>query len=146
VPENKLFRAHNTYSSGKSKQNNNMKEVYIVSAVRTPIGSFGGSLSSLSAIDLGAIAIKAAIERAGIKAEQVQEVYMGNVVSANLGQAPAQQAALKAGITTETPCTTINKVCASGMKAIMLGAMSIQTGENDIVVAGGMESMSNIPY
>ncbi|MDX2001348.1 MAG: acetyl-CoA C-acyltransferase [Chitinophagales bacterium] len=123
-----------------------MKEVLIVSAVRTPIGSFGGSLSSLSAIDLGAIAIKAAIEKAGIKAEQVQEVFMGNVVSANLGQAPAQQAALKAGITTSTPCTTINKVCASGMKAIMVGAQSIMTGENDIVVAGGMESMSNIPY
>ena len=123
-----------------------MKEVYIVSVARTPIGAFGGSLSSLTAIDLGAIAMKAAIERAGIKADQVQEVYMGNVVSANLGQAPAQQAALKAGVATNTPCTTVNKVCASGMKAIMLAAQSIQTGENDIVLAGGMESMSNIPY
>lgn len=123
-----------------------MKEVYIVSAVRTPIGAFNGSLSGATAIDLGATVIKAAVEKGGIKPEQVQEVYMGNVISSNLGQAPAKQAALKAGITTETPTTTINKVCASGMKAVMLGAQSIMLGDNDIVVAGGMESMTNIPY
>ncbi|CAN5268578.1 acetyl-CoA C-acyltransferase [soil metagenome] len=123
-----------------------MKEVYIVSIARTPVGAFNGVLSPLSAIELGAIAIKAAVERAGIEPNQVQDVYMGNVVSANLGQAPAKQAALKAGLTTETPCTTVNKVCASGMKAIMLAAQTIMLGDNDIVVAGGMESMSNIPY
>lgn len=123
-----------------------MKEVYIVSAVRTPIGAFNGSLSGATAIDLGATVIKAAVEKGGIKPEQVQEVYMGNVISANLGQAPAKQAALKAGLTTETPTTTVNKVCASGMKAVMLAAQSIMLGDNDIVVAGGMESMSNIPY
>ncbi len=123
-----------------------MKEVYIVSIARTPIGAFNGVLSPLTAIELGAIAIQAAVERAGIQPEQVQDVYMGNVVSANLGQAPAQQALLKAGLTTETPCTTVNKVCASGMKAIMLAAQTIMIGDNDIVVAGGMESMSNIPY
>lgn len=123
-----------------------MKEVYIVSAVRTPIGAFNGSLSGATAIDLGATVIKAAVEKGGIKPEQVQEVYMGNVISSNLGQAPAKQAALKAGLTTDTPTTTINKVCASGMKAVMLGAQSIMLGDNDIVVAGGMESMTNIPY
>lgn len=122
------------------------KSVYIVSTARTPIGSFSGSLATVQAPHLGAIAIKAAIERAGIKAEQVQEVYMGNVVSANIGQAPAQQASIYAGIPTTVNCTTVNKVCASGMKAIMLGAQSIFLGDNDIVVAGGMESMSNIPY
>jgi len=123
-----------------------MKEVYIVSIARTPVGAFGGVLSPLSAIELGAITIKAAVERAGINPEQVQDVYMGNVVSANLGQAPAKQAALKAGLSNETPCTTVNKVCASGMKAIMLAAQTIMLGDNDVVVAGGMESMSNIPY
>lgn len=123
-----------------------MKEVYIVSAVRTPIGAFNGSLSSLTAIDLGSTAIKGALAKAGVKPEQVQEVFMGNVISSNLGQAPAKQAALKSGITNETPCTTINKVCASGMKAVMIGAQSIMLGDNDIVVAGGMESMTNIPY
>lgn len=123
-----------------------MKEVYILSAVRTPIGAFNGSLADLTAIDLGAAAIKGALGKAGIQPEQVQEVYMGNVISANLGQAPAKQAALKAGITTETPCTTVNKVCASGMKAVMLAAQSIMLGDNDIVVAGGMESMTNVPY
>jgi acetyl-CoA C-acetyltransferase len=122
-----------------------MKEVVIVSAVRTPIGSFGGSLSSFSATQLGGVAIKAAVEKAGIKPEQVQEVYMGNVLSANLGQAPATQAAKFAGLP-DLPATTINKVCASGTKAIMLAAQSIALGENDIVVAGGMESMSNVPY
>jgi acetyl-CoA C-acetyltransferase len=123
-----------------------MKEVYIVSVARTPIGSFGGSLASLSAIQLGKTAIKGAIERSGIIPADVQEVFMGNVLSANLGQAPAKQAALGAGIPDTVPCTTINKVCASGMKAMMLGAQSIMLGDNDIVVAGGMESMSNTPY
>jgi acetyl-CoA C-acetyltransferase len=123
-----------------------MKEAVIVSAVRTPIGSFNGSLSSLSATQLGSIAIKGAVEKAGIKPELVQEVYMGNVYSANLGQAPAKQAALFAGLSNTTPCTTVNKVCASGMKAVMLAAESIMIGDNDIVVAGGMESMSNVPY
>jgi acetyl-CoA C-acetyltransferase len=122
-----------------------MNEVYIVSAVRTPIGSFGGSLSSLSASELGAAAIKAAVERAGIQSEQVQEVFMGNVLSANLGQAPATQAAKFAGLP-DIPATTINKVCASGIKAIIIAAQSIALGENDIVIAGGMESMSNVPY
>ena len=116
-----------------------------MSAVRTPIGSFGGSLSGFSATQLGALAITAAVERAAIKPGQVQEVYMGNVLSANLGQAPATQAVKFAGLP-DIPSTTINKVCASGMKAIMLAAQSILLGENDIVVAGGMESMSNVPF
>ncbi len=123
-----------------------MKEVYIVSAVRTAIGAFGGALSSKTATQLGAEAIKAAVEKAGIKPDQVQEVYMGNVLSASLGQAPVTQAVIFAGLPNTIPGTTVNKVCASGMKAIMLGAQSIMTGENDIVVAGGMESMSNVPY
>lgn len=123
-----------------------MKDVVIVSMARTPIGSFQGGLSSYSAPRLGAIAIRAAVERAGIRPEQVQEVYMGNVLSAGLGQAPATQAALGAGLPDTTPCTTINKVCASGMKSIMLAAQSIQTGQIEIAVAGGMESMSNVPY
>src|SRR6201989_570596 len=122
-----------------------MKEVVIVSVTRTPIGSFGGSLAGLSATQLGSIVIKSAVEKAGLKPEQVQEVYMGNVLSANVGQAPATQAAIFAGLPS-LPATTINKVCASGMKAIMLAAQSIATGQNDIVVAGGMESMSNVPY
>lgn len=123
-----------------------MKDVVIVSAVRTPIGSFLGSLSSLSATDLGAIAIQAAVERAGIVPDSVGEVYMGNVLQANLGQAPARQAAIKAGLGNSVPCTTVNKVCASGMKAIMLAAQAIRSGDQDIVVAGGMESMSNVPF
>ena len=123
-----------------------MEEVYIVSAVRTPIGSFGGILSSLTAVQLGSAAIKGALEKAGVAATEVSEVFMGNVISANLGQAPARQAALGAGIGANVPCTTVNKVCASGMKAVMLGAQSIMLGINDVVVAGGMESMSNIPY
>jgi acetyl-CoA C-acetyltransferase len=122
-----------------------MKEVVIVAATRTPIGSFGGSLASLSATQLGALVIKSAIEKSGLKPDQIQEVYMGNVMSANLGQAPATQAAIFAGLP-YLPATTVNKVCASGMKAIMLAAQSIATGQNDIVVAGGMESMSNVPY
>lgn len=123
-----------------------MKEVYIISAVRTPIGSFGGSLSSLSATALGSIAVKGAVEKAGIDPKLIQELYMGNVIAAGLGQAPATQIAAGAGLGFEIPCTLVNKVCASGMKAIMLGAQSIMLGQNDIVVAGGTESMSNIPY
>jgi acetyl-CoA C-acetyltransferase len=120
--------------------------VYLASAVRTPIGSFGGMFKSLTAPQLGAAAIRGALERAGVSPDQVQEVFMGNVVSANIGQAPARQAALGADIPNSVPCTTINKVCSSGMKSIMFGAQSIMLGHNDIVVAGGMESMSNIPY
>ena len=123
-----------------------MTEVVIVSAVRTPIGSFGGVLSTLTATELGAAAIRGALSRAGIRPELVEEVYMGNVVSANVGQAPAKQAALKAGLPPTVPCTTINKVCASGTKAIMMAAQSIQLGMAEVVIAGGMESMSNVPY
>lgn len=123
-----------------------MKEVYIVSAVRTPIGSFGGVLSNIPATQLGATAIRAALERAGIQPDQVNEVYMGHVLQANAGQAPVTQASINAGIPDTVPGTTVNKVCASGMKAIMLAAQSIQLGENDVVVAGGMENMSAVPY
>ena len=123
-----------------------MKEVVIVSAVRTPIGSFGGCFSSVSATKLGAAAIKGAIEKAGIDANIVNEVYMGNVLQANLGQAPARQAAMFAGLSQETPCTTINKVCSSGMKSIMIAAQSISCGENKVVIAGGMENMSSTPH
>lgn len=123
-----------------------MKEVYIVSNARTPIGSFGGQLAGFSAPQLGSVAIAGALERAGISPDMVREVLFGNVVTANVGQAPAKQAALGAKIPNSIPCTTINKVCSSGMKAIMLGAQSIMTGQGDIVVAGGMESMSNIPF
>jgi acetyl-CoA C-acetyltransferase len=123
-----------------------MKSVYIVSAVRTPIGSFGGMFAGLSAIELGSAAIKGALDKAGVDANLINEVYFGNVCSANLGQAPARQAALGAGLPYEVPCTTVNKVCASGAKSIMLAAQSLMLGQNDIVLAGGMESMSNIPY
>lgn len=123
-----------------------MKEVYIISAVRTPIGSFGGVLSGFSATQLGANAIKGALEKANLDPKEVQEVYMGNVISANLGQAPATQAMIMAGVSSHVPSTTINKVCASGTKAIMLAAQSIMLGQNDVVIAGGMESMSNIPF
>lgn len=123
-----------------------MSDVFIVSAVRTPVGSFGGVLSSFSATDLGAKAIKGALEKAGVKASQVEEVFMGNVCSANLGQAPARQAALGAGIGQNVPCTTINKVCSSGLKSVMFAAQSIMLGHGEILVAGGMESMSNVPY
>ncbi len=123
-----------------------MKEVYIVSAVRTPIGSFGGALSSVSATNLGAAAIKGAIEKASIDPSVINEVFMGNVISANLGQAPARQAALFAGVPNTVPCTTINKVCSSGMKSIMFAAQTIMLGDNDVVVAGGMENMSSVPY
>lgn len=123
-----------------------MKEVYIISAVRTPIGSFGGSLSSLTAVKLGSIAFKGALEKAGVDPKLVQEVFVGNVISSGLGQAPATQVAVGAGLGYDIPCTLINKVCASGMKAVMVGAQSIMLGQNDVVLAGGMESMSNIPY
>lgn len=122
-----------------------MKEVYILAGIRTPIGSFGGALSSVSATQLGAAAIKAAVEKAGIRADQVQEVFMGNVLSANLGQAPATRAAKYANLP-DIPATTVNKVCASGTKAVMFAAQSIALGLNDIVVAGGMENMSTVPY
>ncbi len=123
-----------------------MNEVYIISAVRTPMGSFGGSLKSLSATQLGAVAIKGALQKAGVQPAQVQDVLMGCVIQANLGQAPARQAAKFAGLPNEVNCTTVNKVCASGMKAIAQAAQSILLGDADIVVAGGMESMSNVPF
>ena len=123
-----------------------MKEVVIVSAVRTPMGSFGGVLSSVAAPQLGAAAIKGALNKVNLDPALVQEVIMGNVLQANNGQAPARQAALAAGLTQDVPCTTVNKVCASGMKAIMMAAQSIKAGDNDIVIAGGMENMSAVPY
>jgi acetyl-CoA C-acetyltransferase len=123
-----------------------MKEVYIISAVRTPMGSFGGSLQELTAPQLGAAAIKAALEKAGIAPDKVNDVLMGCVLQANLGQAPARQASMLAGLPANVNCTTVNKVCASGMKSLALAAQSILLGDADIVVAGGMESMSNVPY
>ena len=123
-----------------------MKEVVIVSAVRTPMGSFGGVLSSVAAPQLGAAAIKGALNKINLDPALVQEVIMGNVLQANNGQAPARQAALAAGLTQDVPCTTVNKVCASGMKAVMMAAQSIKAGDNDIVIAGGMENMSAVPY
>jgi acetyl-CoA C-acetyltransferase len=123
-----------------------MKEVYIVSAVRTPMGSFGGALAEVSATQLGATAIKAAVDRAGIKPADVQDVFMGAVLQANLGQAPARQAAKFAGLPDSVNCTTVNKVCASGMKSVVIGAQHIMLGDSEIVVAGGMENMSATPY
>ncbi|MDG1396541.1 MAG: acetyl-CoA C-acyltransferase [Flavobacteriales bacterium] len=123
-----------------------MKEVVIVAAVRTPMGSFGGVLSTLAAPKLGAAAIKGALNKINLKPELVQEVIMGNVLQANTGQAPARQAAIAAGLSKNTPCTTLNKVCASGMKAVIMAVQSIKAGDNDIVVAGGMENMSMVPY
>jgi len=123
-----------------------MENVVIVGAVRTPIGSFGGSLSSFSAPDLGAAAIAAVLKKTGVSPDEVQEVIMGCVLTAGIGQAPARQAALKAGLNDRTPCTTINKVCASGMKSVMLAVNQIQSGEAEVIIAGGMESMSNVPY
>lgn len=123
-----------------------MKTVYILSAVRTPIGSFGGMFLDQSATQLGSVAIKGALEKSGVNPAQVQEVYFGNVCSANVGQAPARQAAVGAGLPFSVQCTTVNKVCASGMKSVMFGAQSIMLGYSDVVVAGGMESMSNIPF
>jgi len=123
-----------------------MREVYVISAVRTPIGSFGGSLSTVESTKLGATAIKVAIEKAGISPDSIDEVFMGCVLQAGLGQAPARQAAIFAGVSNNTPCTTINKVCASGMKSVMLAAQTIMAGDNEIVVAGGMENMSMVPH
>ncbi|MBP7809765.1 MAG: acetyl-CoA C-acyltransferase [Bacteroidia bacterium] len=123
-----------------------MKEVYIVSAVRTAMGSFGGTLAGVPATKLGAAAIKGAMDRINLDPKHVTEVFMGSVLQANLGQAPARQAAKFAGLPDSVHCTTVNKVCASGMKAIMLGAQSIMLGENDVVIAGGMENMSQVPY
>ncbi len=123
-----------------------MKEVVIVSAVRTPMGSFNGIFSSTPATTLGACAIKGAIDKAGIDKAKIDEVFMGNVLQANLGQAPARQAAMEAGLSNTIPCTTINKVCSSGMKSIMIAAQSIMCGDNDIVIAGGMENMSLVPH
>jgi acetyl-CoA C-acetyltransferase len=123
-----------------------VKEVVIIAAVRTPIGSFGGALASLTAVELGAIALKGALDKAGVAPELVEQVIMGNVISANLGQAPARQAARKAGLPDTVECTTVNKVCASGSKAIMFGAQAIMLGQADVILAGGMESMSNVPY
>jgi acetyl-CoA C-acetyltransferase len=123
-----------------------MREVVIVSGKRTPIGAFMGSLSSLTAPHLGSIAIKAALEEAGITGDQVDEVLMGCVLTGGMGQAPARQASKGAGIPDSVPCTTVNKVCGSGMKTIMMAAQAIKCGDADIVVAGGMESMSNAPY
>ncbi|XP_078078180.1 acetyl-CoA acetyltransferase, mitochondrial isoform X1 [Mustelus asterias] len=132
---------HRGYSSGST-----LNEVVIASAARTPVGSFKGCLSSLTATQLGSISIRAAIERAGIPPEEVKEVYMGNVLQAAEGQAPARQSALGAGLPVSTPATTVNKVCASGMKSIMLAAQSLMCGHQEVMVAGGMESMSNVPY
>ncbi|NVK03649.1 MAG: acetyl-CoA C-acyltransferase [Flavobacteriia bacterium] len=123
-----------------------MKEVVIVSAVRTPIGSFGGSLASVSATKLGAAAIKGALDKISLDPKEVQEVFMGNVLQANLGQAPARQAAMFAGIGDNVPCTTVNKVCASGMKSVMLAAQAIKAGDAEVIVAGGMENMSAVPH
>ncbi|CAM6088106.1 unnamed protein product [Calypogeia fissa] len=145
------FRFRRRFSTGdgestSSSSSSSLKEVVVVAAKRTPVGGFQGSLASLSAVELGSVAIRAAVQDANIKPEQVQEVYMGNVYSAGLGQAPARQAALGGGLSPSCVCTTINKVCSSGMKAVVLGAQSIMMGFNDVVVAGGMESMSNTPF
>src|SRR5436309_9158081 len=123
-----------------------MKNTVIISAVRTPIGKFQGALKSMTATQLGAMVVKAAVDRAGLKPEQVDEVIMGNVVSAGLGQNPARQAALRGGLLPDVAAMTINKVCGSGLKAVGLATQGIQTGDSDIVIAGGMESMSNAPY
>lgn len=122
------------------------QEVYIVSVARTPVGSFGSSLASFQATELGSKSINGALDKAGVKPGQVEEVFFGNVLTANNGQAPARQAALGAGVSNTVPCTTVNKVCASGSKSVMLGTQSILLGDTDLVVTGGMESMSNTPY
>ncbi|KAI6654512.1 Acetyl-CoA acetyltransferase, mitochondrial-like [Oopsacas minuta] len=130
---------HRSFSTSRNN-------VFILSAVRTPIGTFRSSLSPMSASELGAIAISSAVEKAGIHKDRVQEVYMGNVLSAGMGQAPARQAVLFAGMSHSTECTTVNKVCASGLKSVMLASQSLALGDRDCMVAGGMESMSNVPY
>ncbi|WP_299179189.1 acetyl-CoA C-acyltransferase [uncultured Chryseobacterium sp.] len=123
-----------------------MKEVFIVSAARTPMGSFMGSLSTVPATKLGAVAVKGALDKIGLDPKNVQEIYMGNVLQAGEGQAPARQVAIGAGLSIETPSTTINKVCASGMKAVMMAAQSIKAGDAEVIVAGGMENMSMVPH
>jgi acetyl-CoA C-acetyltransferase len=123
-----------------------MKNAYIVSALRTPLGSFGGSLASVPATELGAQVIKKTLEKNNLSGDEIDEVFVGHVVQANAGQAPARQAALKGGVHVKTPCTTVNKVCASGMKSVMFAAQSVQLGQNDLVLAGGMENMSSIPF
>ncbi len=140
-----IFKLY-SYFPFKNYNFNPMKEVYIVSAVRTPLGSFGGMFANVSATRLGAVAIKGALESANVNSKNVDEVFMGNVCSANLGQAPARQAALRAGIPNTVPCTTVNKVCSSGAKSIMFAAQSILLGQGHILVAGGMENMSAVPY
>jgi acetyl-CoA C-acetyltransferase len=144
----KLFLLHLPVNFIRLSTNRNhiMKEVFIVSVARTPVGTFGGALSGFTATQLGSIAIKGALQKANIAPDSVQEVFMGCVLQAGLGQAPATQAMIYSGIPNTVPSTTINKVCASGSKAVMLGAESIMLGLNDVVVAGGMESMSNVPY
>jgi acetyl-CoA C-acetyltransferase len=123
-----------------------MRKAVVVEAKRTPLGSLGGTLSGFTAPELGASAIIEVIKSSGIKPDDVQEVVFGNVLSAGIGQAPARQAAIKAGLSSRTPCTTVNKVCASGMKAVMIASDQIELGQASIMVAGGMESMSNVPY
>ena len=122
------------------------KSVYVIAAVRTPMGSFLGTLSSVAATDLGAAAIRGALSKSGVSANQVDEVFMGNVLQAGLGQAPARQAAMAAGIPNDVPCTTINKVCASGMKSIALAAQAVANGDIQVAIAGGMENMSRVPH
>ncbi|XP_023022302.2 acetyl-CoA acetyltransferase 1 isoform X2 [Leptinotarsa decemlineata] len=141
MEDSEVLQVGSRFLSSSSKN-----EVVIISATRTPMGTFLGPLAPLSATKLGAVAIEAAIERAGIPKDEVKEVFMGNVCQGGVGQAPARQAALFAGLPKSTICTTINKVCASGMKAVMFGAQSLQLGDQEVVLAGGMESMSNVPY
>ncbi|KAF7268133.1 acetyl-CoA acetyltransferase 1 isoform X1 [Rhynchophorus ferrugineus] len=139
-------KVYKVLKTGARSYSSRPNDVVIVSAVRTPMGSFLGSLATVPATKLGAVAIQAAVERAGIPKDEIKEVLMGNVCQGGVGQAPARQATIFAGLPTSTICTTINKVCASGMKSIMLGAQVLQTGAQDVVLAGGMESMSNVPY
>ncbi|XP_042232399.1 acetyl-CoA acetyltransferase, mitochondrial-like [Homarus americanus] len=141
----RLF-AQSTLRGSRHYSTGGLNDVVIVSAARTPMGSFRSSLASLRAPELGAVAIKAAVERAGVDPKAVQEVYMGNVASAGTRQAPTRQAALFAGLDKSTPCTTVNKVCASGLKSIMIASQSLMCGSQEVMVAGGMESMSNVPY
>jgi len=140
------FCSKNTFTSKRQFHQTSLQDVVIVSGARTPIGSFQGKLATLTAPELGATALKSAIERAKISAKDVKEVILGNVLTANVGQAPAKQASMRAGIPEDIPCTTVNKVCSSGLKSIMYGSQSIMLGLADCVVAGGFESMSNVPY
>lgn len=141
-----FLRISSLFSTQSRNFSSKFNDVLIVSAARTPMGSFQSQLAPLSATQLGAVAIEAAVQRAGLSKEDIQEVYMGNVVSAGLGQAPARQAAIFAGLPKNVCCTTVNKVCSSGMKSVMLAAQTLMLGQSEIIVAGGMESMSNVPY